>query len=66
MELGIHNTARRKVENGASIIVTGNFFEDENNWDFIKTLQVLFIINYLLKFSIILLIESFTALASIQ
>ena len=35
---GIRNpqTARRKVENGASIIVTGNFFEDENNWDFIK------------------------------
>ncbi|GIK59965.1 MAG: geranylgeranylglyceryl/heptaprenylglyceryl phosphate synthase [Ignavibacteriota bacterium] len=29
-------TARRKVENGASIIVTGNFFEDENNWDLIK------------------------------
>jgi phosphoglycerol geranylgeranyltransferase len=35
---GIRNpqTARRKVENGASIIVTGNFFEDENNWDLIK------------------------------
>ena len=35
---GIRNpqTARRKVENGASIIVTGNFFEDENNWDHIK------------------------------
>jgi putative glycerol-1-phosphate prenyltransferase len=35
---GIRNpeTARRKVENGASIIVTGNFFEDKNNWDFIK------------------------------
>ena len=28
--------ARKKVENGASIIVTGNFFEDENNWDMIK------------------------------
>jgi phosphoglycerol geranylgeranyltransferase len=35
---GIRNpqTARRKVDNGASIIVTGNFFENENNWDFIK------------------------------
>ena len=35
---GIRNaqTARRKVENGASIIVTGNFFEDENNWEHIK------------------------------
>ena len=35
---GLRNaqTARRKVENGASIIVTGNFFEDENNWDHIK------------------------------
>jgi len=32
---GIRNpqTAREKVENGASIIVTGNYFEDENNWD---------------------------------
>lgn len=29
-------TARKKVECGASIIVTGNFFEDENNWDLIK------------------------------
>ncbi|MDP2366457.1 MAG: geranylgeranylglyceryl/heptaprenylglyceryl phosphate synthase [Ignavibacteria bacterium] len=29
-------TAREKVENGAAIIVTGNFFEDENNWDLIK------------------------------
>jgi putative glycerol-1-phosphate prenyltransferase len=28
--------ARKKVENGAKIIVTGNFFEDENNWDMIK------------------------------
>lgn len=28
--------AREKVENGASIIVTGNFFENENNWDLIK------------------------------
>lgn len=35
---GIRNpqTARRKVENGASIIVAGNFFEDENNWNLIK------------------------------
>ena len=35
---GIRNpqTAREKVENGASIIVTGNYFEDENNWDLIK------------------------------
>ncbi len=29
-------TARKKVENGASVIVTGNFFEDENNWYLIK------------------------------
>ena len=29
-------SARRKVDSGASIIVTGNFFEDENNWDMIK------------------------------
>lgn len=29
-------TAREKVENGASIIVTGNFFENENNWDLIR------------------------------
>jgi phosphoglycerol geranylgeranyltransferase len=35
---GIRNpqTAKRKIENGASIIVTGNFFEDENNWEHIK------------------------------
>ncbi len=35
---GIRNpkTARQKVENGASIIVTGNYFEDENNWDLIR------------------------------
>lgn len=35
---GIRNpqTAREKVENGASIIVTGNYFENENNWDLIK------------------------------
>ena len=29
-------SARKKVESGASIIVTGNFFEDENNWDMIR------------------------------
>jgi phosphoglycerol geranylgeranyltransferase len=29
-------TAREKVENGAKIIVTGNFFEDEANWNRIK------------------------------
>jgi putative glycerol-1-phosphate prenyltransferase len=29
-------TVRKKVENGASIIVTGNFFEDEENWNLIK------------------------------
>ena len=28
--------ARKKVDSGASIIVTGNFFENENNWDLIK------------------------------
>lgn len=35
---GIRNPqiARRKIDNGASIIVTGNFFENENNWDLIK------------------------------
>jgi len=30
------NAARQKIENGAKIIVTGNFFENENNWDMIK------------------------------
>jgi len=29
-------TAREKVLNGANIIVTGNFFEDEQNWGLIK------------------------------
>ncbi len=29
-------TARRKVQNGAKIIVTGNFFESEDNWPLIK------------------------------
>lgn len=29
-------TAREKVESGAKIIVTGNFFEDEANWNLIK------------------------------
>lgn len=35
---GIRNpqTAREKVNNGASIIVTGNYFENENNWDMIR------------------------------
>jgi len=28
--------ARKKVESGANIIVTGNYFEDENNWDMLK------------------------------
>lgn len=28
--------ARRKIENGAKIIVTGNLFENENNWDLVK------------------------------
>jgi phosphoglycerol geranylgeranyltransferase len=30
------NVARKKIENGAKLIVTGNFFENENNWDMIK------------------------------
>jgi len=29
-------TAREKVENGASVIITGNFFENEDNWHLIK------------------------------
>ena len=35
---GIRNPkdARDKVENGAKIVVTGNFFENENNWEMIK------------------------------
>jgi len=35
---GIKNprVAREKVNNGAKIIVTGNFFENENNWSLIK------------------------------
>jgi len=28
--------AREKVESGANIIVIGNYFEDENNWDMVK------------------------------
>jgi len=28
--------AREKVDNGAKIIVTGNFFENENNWSLVK------------------------------
>ena len=30
------SAAREKVDNGAKIIVTGNFFENENNWGLIK------------------------------
>ncbi len=30
------DTARRKVENGAKVIVTGNFFENESRWELIK------------------------------
>lgn len=30
------SSAREKVKSGASIVVTGNFFEDENNWPLIK------------------------------
>jgi len=39
---GIRNPqiARNKVENGASIVVTGNFFEDENNWHLIKDFAI--------------------------
>jgi phosphoglycerol geranylgeranyltransferase len=35
---GIRNPkdAKEKVENGAKIIVTGNHFENENNWEMIK------------------------------
>ncbi|NWF88108.1 MAG: geranylgeranylglyceryl/heptaprenylglyceryl phosphate synthase [Ignavibacteriaceae bacterium] len=29
-------TAREKVDSGAKIIVTGNFFENENNWSLVK------------------------------
>lgn len=28
--------AREKIDSGANVIVTGNFFEDENNWDMIE------------------------------
>ncbi len=28
--------AREKIENGAKIVVTGNFFEEENNWNLLK------------------------------
>lgn len=36
---GIKNaqTAKEKVQNGANIIVTGNYFENEVNWDKIKS-----------------------------
>lgn len=30
------STANRKVKNGADIIVTGNFFEEEHNWHLIR------------------------------
>lgn len=30
------DVARQKVQNGAKIIVTGNFFEHESNWDMIR------------------------------
>ena len=29
-------TAREKVENGASVIITGNFFEDEDQWHLVR------------------------------
>jgi len=29
-------TVRQKMDSGANIIVTGNFFEDENNWDLVR------------------------------
>lgn len=29
-------TAREKVENGASVVITGNFFEDDNHWHLVK------------------------------
>ncbi len=29
-------TAREKVENGASVVITGNFFEDDDNWHLVK------------------------------
>jgi heptaprenylglyceryl phosphate synthase len=28
--------AQEKVESGANVIVTGNYFEDEDNWETIK------------------------------
>ncbi len=35
---GIRNpdVARQMIENGANIVITGNFFENKNNWDLIK------------------------------
>ncbi|GAB4288822.1 MAG: geranylgeranylglyceryl/heptaprenylglyceryl phosphate synthase [Ignavibacteriaceae bacterium] len=30
------NTIRQKIKNGAKIIVTGNYFENEDNWNLIK------------------------------
>ena len=38
--------ARDKVRNGAKIIVTGNFFENENNWGLIKEFADAIHINY--------------------
>lgn len=29
-------TAREKVESGASVVITGNFFEDNSNWHLVK------------------------------
>ncbi len=29
-------TAREKVESGASVVITGNFFEDDDNWHLVK------------------------------
>jgi putative glycerol-1-phosphate prenyltransferase len=29
-------TAQEKVENGASVVITGNFFEDEDQWHLVK------------------------------
>ncbi|PIP76475.1 MAG: geranylgeranylglyceryl/heptaprenylglyceryl phosphate synthase, partial [Ignavibacteria bacterium CG22_combo_CG10-13_8_21_14_all_37_15] len=28
--------AFEKIENGAKVVVTGNFFEDKKNWDLLK------------------------------
>ena len=39
-------TALKKVKSGAKIIVTGNFFEDENNWNLIKDFAQAIHVNY--------------------